>query len=581
MTSENFEKFLKSILKNDDIKSMYQQLVNVQNDDENNQKVLYLLKQIFLFGGNMVLPGKDIVNREHWNKSQKKIIDFVKALIPDVQDQEVQALICDAVWGLTRDYVLAKQAYETYACLVETSSDTEKVLSDLNRMMYIACACNQRQWKTELEVMIKATIPRCTTILNYRPYQTLQYALEKKLITDSVAIGLIDQLADAIEKMEPTAFSPNLYDDYLDLKEKLLAKSKNIALPAKVYSDPGMISVRKRRVDVMMKAAERTTNWTRQVKMWKEVIELTKAISKSLSKDTMMTIKKKLAEAQEKMVAEQKEFSYSIDASEIKEHLLEECEEKTPDQIFSIFLSSISFQKEQNVEKYLSTRSLVQTLGLKIDLLDRKGKLKAILPALDRSDSKSVQSHAVRKCIEIYDFWSFCIWDTVFWKVRENEETKTVAKKMIDKIVEYSVIIPLNRKKAFRTGLSAGIDLDFCTALSILAPQMENIFFTLAENYGHVPYSINEEGIESRMTMEQLLSLEGVCECLDEDVLFNLKVLFTSPYGYNIRNEIAHGMYDDEFFQTLQAFWIWCMILKFCFLFYGPPSRLEENSKKI
>ena len=486
--------------------------------------------------------------------------------------------MCDAVWGLTRNYSLAKQAYESYAQLAKTTVDTEKALSYLNRMMHIANVCNQRQWKLELETLIPSTLLKCSMVSDYRPYKTLQYALEKNLITESEAIGLIDQLADAIEKMEPTAFSPNLYDDYLDLKEKMLAKSKNIALPAKVYSDPDMISVRRRRVDVMMKVAERTTNWTRQVKMWKEVIELTKVISKSLSKDTMMTIKKKLTEAQEKMVAEQKEFSYSIDASEIKEHLLEECEEKTPDQIFSIFLSSISFQKEQNVEKYLSTRSLVQTLGLKIDLLDRKGKLKAILPVLDRSDSKSVQAHAVRKCIEIYDFWSFCIWDTVFWKVRENEETKTVAKKMIDKIVEYSVIIPLNRKKAFRTGLSAGIDLDFCTALSILAPQMENIFFTLAENYGHVPYSINEEGIESRMTMEQLLSLDGVCECLDEDVLFNLKVLFTSPYGYNIRNEIAHGMYDDEFFQTLQAFWIWCMILKFCFLFYGPPSRLEDQT---
>ena len=217
MASENFEELLKQILQNNDEETIYLQLIHmkIKENREDNRKIQCLLEQIFHFSLRMILPGKDIVDRNEWNQSYKDTIDYVKALIPDIQNQAMQSLVCDAVWGLTRNYSLAKQAYESYAQLVKTTVDIEKALSYLNRMMHIANVCNQRQWKTELEVMIKATIPRCTTILNYRPYQTLQYALGKKLITDSVAIGLIDQLADAIEKMEPTAFSPNLYDDYL------------------------------------------------------------------------------------------------------------------------------------------------------------------------------------------------------------------------------------------------------------------------------------------------------------------------------------------------------------------------------
>lgn len=583
MSAESFEELLKQILKNNDIETIHQQLARIPIDDksEENWKALYLLDQILQSGRYIMLPDQEIVSRKTWGKSQK-IIDGIKMLIPDVQNEAVQVLLCDAVWYLTQDYLIAKQAYETYAHLVETTADTKKLLSYLNRMMYIASACNQQEWKLDLETIIQSTLLRCIAMLNFRPYQTLQYALEKELITGAEAIGLINQFAEAIEKMNPTVFSPNLYDSYLQLKEELIAKSKGIALPAKTYSDPDLISVRGKRVEALIKATERTSNWTNQVEMWKRVYQLAITIRQNLpSGTTILTIKKNLTSAQKKMMEEQKTIDYSIDVSQINRHFIEESKNKTPSELFIFFLNAILFHQEQSIQNQLKTQSLTQLLNLKTDLVNKNGKLRAILPALSKSDPKSFHDNAIHRCIVLNDFWSSCVGDTIFAMISEGDETKQVAKKMIEEIVEYSVIIPQNRKKAFKTGLSAGIDMDFCTALSILAPQMENVFFTLAENCGYVPYNINGEGIEPRMTMEPLFDLKEVRECLDEDILFNMEVLFTSPYGYNIRNEIVHGMCDDEFFQSYRAFWIWSMILKFCFRFYGPPSRLEENEVEM
>lgn len=581
MSAENFEELLKQILKNDDIETIHQQLARIPIDDmsEENRKALYLLDQILQSGRYIMMPDQEIVSRKTWGKSQKSIIDGMKALIPDVQNEAVQVLLCDAVWYLTQDYLIAKQAYETYAHLVETSSDTEKILSYLNRMMYIASACNQQEWKLDLETIIQSTLLRCIVILNFRPYQTLQYALEKELITGTEAIGLIDQFAEAIEKMNPTVFSPNLYDSYLRLKEELIAKSKGIALPAKTYSDPDLISVRTKRIESLMKVADRTKNRPRQVEFWKKVCLLAKPISKNLPGGiTMLSLEKKLDEAQKKMMSEQKKISVSVDTSEIQSKLMALCEGKTSKQLFLLFLSAILFKNEKSFEEDCDSSSELGFSQFSKITLNQDGKQMAILPALNVSDSKSSQSHAVSKCKEVYDILSFSVGNTLFAQMYKSDESRTVAKELIAEIVKYSVIIPQNRKKAFTIGLSAGIDCDFCTAISILAPQMENIFLVLAENCGQIPYTLKEDGTQSRMTMEKMLSFNEVHECLDENILFNLKVLFTSPYGYNIRNRIAHGMCDDVFFQSYEAFWIWCMILKFCFLFYGPPSRLEDQT---
>lgn len=149
----------------------------------------------------------------------------------------------------------------------------------------------------------------------------------------------------------------------------------------------------------------------------------------------------------------------------------------------------------------------------------------------------------------------------------------------VKKIVDVSCAIPEGRKESYTKGLMFGFSGDFLTALSILIPQIENAVRYLAVECGEPVYNMNEEGIEEIKTMHAVLELEGVKESLDEDLIFALNTIFCSKFGFNMRNNVAHGMLDDQAFQSFKALYIWWFALKFCYLFCGKLQ--EENRSKI
>ena len=149
----------------------------------------------------------------------------------------------------------------------------------------------------------------------------------------------------------------------------------------------------------------------------------------------------------------------------------------------------------------------------------------------------------------------------------------------VKKIVDVSCAIPEGRKESYTKGLMFGFSGDFLTALSILIPQIENAVRYLAVECGEPVYNMNEEGIEEIKSMHAVLELEGVKESLDEDLIFALNTIFCSKFGFNMRNNVAHGMLDDQAFQSFKALYIWWFALKFCYLFCGKLQ--EENRSKI
>lgn len=149
----------------------------------------------------------------------------------------------------------------------------------------------------------------------------------------------------------------------------------------------------------------------------------------------------------------------------------------------------------------------------------------------------------------------------------------------VKKIVDVSCAIPEGRKESYTKGLMFGFSGDFLTALSILIPQLENAVRYLAVECGEPVYNMNEEGIEEIKTMHAVLELEGVKESLDEDLIFALNTIFCSKFGFNMRNNVAHGMLDDQAFQSFKALYIWWFALKFCYLYCGKLQ--EENRSKV
>ena len=91
---------------------------------------------------------------------------------------------------------------------------------------------------------------------------------------------------------------------------------------------------------------------------------------------------------------------------------------------------------------------------------------------------------------------------------------------------------------------------------------------------------MNEEGIEEIKSMHAVLELEGVKESLDEDLIFALNTIFCSKFGFNMRNNVAHGMLDDQAFQSFKAF-VYLVVCTENFAIYSAENYRRRIEVKI
>lgn len=74
--------------------------------------------------------------------------------------------------------------------------------------------------------------------------------------------------------------------------------------------------------------------------------------------------------------------------------------------------------------------------------------------------------------------------------------------------------------------------------------------------------NIDRDGIENENGLTTLLNNERAEEIFGEDLLFELRAVFTEPVGPNLRNEVAHGLLNDRSSTNIACVYSWWMILR-------------------
>lgn len=117
------------------------------------------------------------------------------------------------------------------------------------------------------------------------------------------------------------------------------------------------------------------------------------------------------------------------------------------------------------------------------------------------------------------------------------------------------------RKNLWVNGFLAGFKGDFAQALHLLIPQFENGLRKRLESLGQHVFT-TEDGLDSEMSLNQLLELPRSQEELGEDIHFNLKILLTEKAAFNIRNDMCHGLMAENQFMAPQSIYCWWLIFK-------------------
>lgn len=123
-------------------------------------------------------------------------------------------------------------------------------------------------------------------------------------------------------------------------------------------------------------------------------------------------------------------------------------------------------------------------------------------------------------------------------------------------IVDYlfeSPIFDEKRKEFFIKGIEAYLNGNFFVALHILIPQIETLIRNLAEKIGVNVLKKSRGGGFNYKTLDELLRDENIIKGLSEDLCLYLRILLSDQRGWNLRNNICHGISSIETFDQIAA----------------------------
>lgn len=130
-------------------------------------------------------------------------------------------------------------------------------------------------------------------------------------------------------------------------------------------------------------------------------------------------------------------------------------------------------------------------------------------------------------------------------------------------LAKASSLVPPSRSQMIGKGLYWGFAGDFGMAAHFLIPQLEAMIRHQMKEAGLNTSTSNADGIVTENGLSTLMDVEGVTELLGENVAFEIKAVFCSPYGPNLRNTFAHGLMDDGQFYSESTVYAWWFFLKY------------------
>ncbi len=138
-------------------------------------------------------------------------------------------------------------------------------------------------------------------------------------------------------------------------------------------------------------------------------------------------------------------------------------------------------------------------------------------------------------------------------------------KEQIINICNQSPLVSKDRILLLANALWLGFEEEFGLAIHLLCPQVEHIVRIKLKEYGVITVTTSPQGTETENGLSTLLSLPETEEIFGKNLTFALKGIFTEVLGYNLRNNVAHGLINDEESLSAGSIYAWWIVLRLVF----------------
>lgn len=245
-------------------------------------------------------------------------------------------------------------------------------------------------------------------------------------------------------------------------------------------------------------------------------------------------------------------------------------------------ISNVGTYKKYKNDVISSIKRTPLRLLVNVSMISEDGRIIAKSPGIniDNLESEDSQRRLEIEAIStLMMHASLIVQAGILPALRIINEEHIVQESTILEIVSRSSVFDSDRVNIVAKGIYSGIIGDFLTAIHLLAPQMEYLVRRCLKSENVITTTIDSDGIENEVGLSALLDKKRCVEILGEDVVFQIRAIFASPHGSNLRNVVAHGLMSQETgtsVGTIFAWW-WVFRLIFIALLNGQGPNPDEH----
>lgn len=294
--------------------------------------------------------------------------------------------------------------------------------------------------------------------------------------------------------------------------------------------------------------------------------------------ERISALRRLMDDASEKSLGELGEVPLpEVDFREQMEWASQVVQGKTLDEALQAFsciaLPSFKYQDlRQQVVERLKQPSLMDIFP--VTALAENGRVIARAPRVDTNADLTDEANRDRLFWEMtktYRSWLNFDVTTFIWPALGSlvQEYRLREADLIE-IASRSPIVPIGREHLFGKALFAGFNHDFATALHLLTPQIEHMVrYHLKHAGAHTTY-LDRSGIQTENGLSTIIELPEAEKVFGEDLVFEIKALYCTAMGPNLRNKLAHGLLDDKDCQSIEVIYAWWLGLRLvCHAFWN------------
>lgn len=466
--------------------------------------------------------------------------NLLKKINNNKLSNNVKAFIADLIWTQKKDYEysnIAINAYYELFKVLKNDIDSKFDIEIIRRALFIAAQIKNDDFSKSCCDQIYSFI--ISDALSHRDCFKRIYFIDILIQYDK------DRISDliAILDEEIGLSKDNLYRAKHAYKSKVKCfkvlkqpeniKLTNIAL-AKFFVNYADCLTKSSLDDILVAK-----------KCYIDAIELYRNNGKT---EDVIFVREKVEQIEPLVVEQLQSIKVELDVTSIIEEIKNDITDLSLEECIIYFLKVVDFPRKDSLKQRIKDEIKISPLQsmIPVSIVNKTGRVLCLLDPIMSVDldvdSFELDRHLAHKLLIETQIYSLGI----EYLINHIKQKFDVSPEAVDFLVQDNLIVPENRRSIFKYAIYLFFNDKRYEAMHILAPQVENLFRELAKNCGGSITTIDKNGIEQVKLLKSIFETSELLECYNSDILFLFRSLLIEIACGNIRNDIAHGLLDED-----------------------------------